>query len=44
MALGYGGQLFVLAFDHRGSFQKKWFGVPGEPTGEETSGSRTARS
>ncbi len=36
MALGYDGKLYVLAFDHRGSFQKKWFGIEGEPTPEET--------
>src|SRR3712207_3459531 len=36
MALGYDGKLFILAFDHRGSFQKKWFGIEGEPTPEET--------
>jgi myo-inositol catabolism protein IolC len=35
MALGYDGKLFILAFDHRGSFQKKWFGVEGDPTAEE---------
>jgi 5-dehydro-2-deoxygluconokinase len=28
-------RLFILAFDHRGSFQKKWFGIEGEPTDEE---------
>jgi myo-inositol catabolism protein IolC len=28
--------LFILAFDHRGSFQSKWFGIAGEPTSEET--------
>jgi myo-inositol catabolism protein IolC len=28
--------LYVLAFDHRGSFQKKFFGVAGEPNEEET--------
>jgi myo-inositol catabolism protein IolC len=28
-------KLFILAFDHRGSFQKKWFGIEGEPTDEE---------
>jgi myo-inositol catabolism protein IolC len=28
--------LFILAFDHRGSFQKKWFGISGNPTSEET--------
>jgi myo-inositol catabolism protein IolC len=29
--------LFILAFDHRGSFQSKWFGIIGTPTSEETS-------
>ena len=32
MALGYDGRLFILAFDHRGSFQKKWFGLEGDPS------------
>ena len=36
MELGYDGKLFILAFDHRGSFQKKWFGIEGDPTGEQT--------
>ena len=36
MALGYDGKLYILAFDHRGSFQKKMFGIEGEPTPEET--------
>ena len=36
MALGYDGKLYILAFDHRGSFQKKMFGIEGEPTSEET--------
>ena len=36
MALGYDRPLYILAFDHRGSFQKKFFGVTGEPTAEET--------
>jgi myo-inositol catabolism protein IolC len=36
MALGYDGKLYILAFDHRGSFQKKMFGIDGEPTPEET--------
>jgi myo-inositol catabolism protein IolC len=35
MALGYDGKLYILAFDHRGSFQKKMFGIEGEPTAEE---------
>jgi len=36
MALGYDKPLYILAFDHRGSFQKKFFGVSGEPNAEET--------
>ena len=36
MTLGYDKPLYILAFDHRGSFQKKFFGVAGEPNAEET--------
>ncbi len=36
MALGYDGKLYILAFDHRGSFQKKFFGVEGDPDEGET--------
>jgi 5-dehydro-2-deoxygluconokinase len=36
MALGYDKPLYILAFDHRGSFQKKFFGVSGEPNEEES--------
>jgi myo-inositol catabolism protein IolC len=36
MALGYDGKLYILAFDHRGSFQKKMFGIEGDPSPEET--------
>jgi myo-inositol catabolism protein IolC len=36
MTLGYDKSLDILAFDHRGSFQKKFFGVAGEPNDEET--------
>jgi myo-inositol catabolism protein IolC len=36
MALGYDGKLYILAFDHRGSFQKKMFGIEGDPTPEQT--------
>jgi 5-dehydro-2-deoxygluconokinase len=36
MELGYDGKLYILAFDHRGSFQKKMFGIAGDPTPEET--------
>ena len=36
MALGYDGKLYILAFDHRGSFQKKMFGIEGDPDDEQT--------
>jgi myo-inositol catabolism protein IolC len=36
MELGYDGKLYILAFDHRGSFQKKMFGIEGDPTAEQT--------
>jgi myo-inositol catabolism protein IolC len=36
MRLGYDGKLYILAFDHRGSFQKKMFGIEGDPTPEQT--------
>jgi myo-inositol catabolism protein IolC len=36
MKIGYEGKLFVLAFDHRDSFQRKMFGIAGEPTDAET--------
>jgi myo-inositol catabolism protein IolC len=36
MAHGYDGRLYILAFDHRGSFQKKMFGIEGDPTPEQT--------
>jgi 5-dehydro-2-deoxygluconokinase len=35
MSLGYDGKLYILAFDHRGSFQKKMFGIEGDPTPDE---------
>jgi len=35
MSLGYDGKLYILAFDHRGSFQKNMFGIQGDPTPEE---------
>ena len=43
MALGYDGKLYILAFDHRGSFQKKMFEIHGEPTPEETETVRDAK-
>jgi 5-dehydro-2-deoxygluconokinase len=36
MTLGYDQKLYILAFDHRGSFQRKFFGIQGEPDGEQT--------
>jgi 5-dehydro-2-deoxygluconokinase len=36
MDLGYDGKLYILAFDHRGSFQKKMFGIEGDPSDEQT--------
>jgi myo-inositol catabolism protein IolC len=36
MTTGYDQKLYILAFDHRGSFQKKFFGIQGEPDDEQT--------
>jgi myo-inositol catabolism protein IolC len=36
VALGYSDALYILAFDHRGSFQKKLFGISTDPTPQET--------
>jgi myo-inositol catabolism protein IolC len=36
MTLGYDQKIYILAFDHRGSFQKKFFGIEGEPDPEQT--------
>lgn len=44
MDLGYSGKLYILAFDHRGSFQKKMFGISGDPTPEETQRIADAKS
>jgi myo-inositol catabolism protein IolC len=35
VALGYDGILYILAFDHRGSFEKGLLGIEGEPTPEQ---------
>ena len=35
MTIGYDGKLYILAFDHRGSFAKR-FNIEGDPTPEET--------
>ncbi len=34
--LGYDRPLYILAFDHRGSFQKKMLGIPGTPNEQES--------
>lgn len=44
MTLGYDKKLFILAFDHRGSFQKKMFGITGDPNPEETARIADAKS
>jgi myo-inositol catabolism protein IolC len=36
MEIGYDKPLYILAFDHRGSFQKKMLGITGAPTPEES--------
>jgi len=35
VGLGYDKSLYILAFDHRGSFQKKMLGISGSPTPEQ---------
>jgi myo-inositol catabolism protein IolC len=35
MSLGYDGPLYILAFDHRTSFQRKLFGIAGAATPDE---------
>ena len=36
MKPGYDQKLYILAFDHRGSFQKKFFGIEGDLDPEQT--------
>lgn len=36
MTPSYNHKLYILAFDHRGSFQKKFFGIQGDPDPEQT--------
>jgi myo-inositol catabolism protein IolC len=36
MELGYNKSLYILAFDHRGSFQKKLMAIEGSPTADQT--------
>jgi myo-inositol catabolism protein IolC len=35
MEIGYDGRLYILAFDHRGSFQKKMLGIEGTPSEDD---------
>ncbi|MDQ2622964.1 MAG: DUF2090 domain-containing protein [Actinomycetota bacterium] len=34
--LGFDGRMYVLAFDHRGNFRRRLFGIEGEPDEEQT--------
>ncbi len=43
MALGYDGKLYILAFDHRGSFLKAVLGKSGDLTEDETERVRDAK-
>ena len=43
MALGYDKKLYILAFDHRGSFATKLFGWSGDLTSEQTAEIATAK-
>jgi len=44
MDLGYQGRLFILAFDHRGSFKQKMFGMSGDSqTPQETARLKDAK-
>lgn len=36
MTLGFNAPLYILPFDHRGSFETKMFGWTGELTAEQT--------
>ena len=44
MGLGYDRPLYILAFDHRGSFVKKFFGIAGAPSAEESARIADAKS
>jgi myo-inositol catabolism protein IolC len=44
MALGYDGKLYILAFDHRGSFQKKMLGIQGTPSPEDRKRTEDAKN
>jgi hypothetical protein len=42
MDLGYDGKLYILAFDHRGSFTKR-FGIEADPRPRRRGASATPR-
>lgn len=44
LGLGYDGDLFILAFDHRGSFVSKLFGIEGAPTADDAARIADAKS
>ena len=44
MALGYDKPLYILAFDHRGSFVKKFFGITGQPDAAQSERISDAKS
>jgi len=44
LGLGYEGELFILAFDHRGSFVKAFFGIEGTPSPEDAQRIADAKS
>lgn len=43
MALGYGGKLYLLSFDHRDSLQREMFGIAGEPSTEQLAAIRDVK-
>jgi myo-inositol catabolism protein IolC len=44
VSLGYSRDLYILAFDHRGSFEKGLFGLDGPPSDEQTARISEAKS
>lgn len=44
MGLGYDRRLYILAFDHRGSFESKLFGIEGDPTEQDAARIRDAKT
>jgi myo-inositol catabolism protein IolC len=44
MSLGYDRRLYILAFDHRGSFESKLFRIKGEPSAEQAERIKDAKS